>query len=116
MNLFIAICLILGFFLLLFFLAFIDVVIVSNNVMCIRGVLLSIWALHGFPCSSLSAGLGAIGAANEECEVQPSAAAQNIMVEQVWAQSQVSNKMPGCHGQPVHALWLQAEGGLFVSL
>lgn len=69
-----------------------------------------------FPCPPLSAGLRATGAVKEKCEVQPSAAAHNIMVEQVWAQSQDSNKMPGCRWQPVHALQLQANGGLAVSV
>lgn len=57
---------------------------------------------HEFPRSSPFSGPCAAGAANEQYEVEPRAqsAAHNITAEQVWAQSQDSDKVPGCHGPP----------------
>lgn len=79
------------------YLSLTDVVIVSTNFMC-RGVPLSI-RVPVF----ITVCWPATGAANVECKVKPSAqsAAHNIMVEQVWAISQDSNKVPCCHSQPV---------------
>ncbi len=72
--------------------------------------------LHRRPRSSLFAGRGATGAANEERGVGPSSrsTAHNIMVELVWAQTQDLDKRPGCHGQPVCTPWLQAGGEIYV--